>query len=76
MPLSGRQIPYHIKGTGFHPQQQNRKEIRAKMKQRLESDTDDEFPEFHGSGLSMENSSLRGLTRGPEQVGAIGTGFC
>lgn len=72
MRLSGRQIPYHIKGTGFHPQQ-NRKERRAKMKQRLKSGTDDEFPEFHSSGLSVENSNLRGLTQGPEQVGAIGT---
>lgn len=58
--LSGRQIPYHIKGTGFHPQQ-NREEIRAKMKQRLKSDTDDEFPEFHSSGLSVKNSNLIGL---------------
>lgn len=43
------------------------------MKQRLKSDTDDEFPEFHSPGLSVESSNLEGLTQGPEQVGAIGT---
>lgn len=43
------------------------------MKQRLKSDTDDEFPEFHSSGLRVENSNMRRLTQGPEQIGAIGT---
>lgn len=66
MRLSGRQIPYHIKGTGFHPHN-TKKEIKAKMKQRLKSDTDDKFSEFHSPGLSVESSNLRGLTQGPDK---------